>query len=103
MKLPDLQQTVLDTPTLDALFADLAAHAKVLSVVPKRAPSAMVEERTVTLTDAREGLRSGTFRGVQVRYRFENHEWCDTLVAMPGGTARLVRICTDEVLASSER
>jgi len=100
VNLPDLQQTVLDAATLDTLFADLAAHAQVLSVVPKLASNAMVAERVITLDNARAGLRDGTLRGVQVRYRFESREWCDTLIAAPGGGARLVRICTDEVMAT---
>jgi hypothetical protein len=39
---------------------------------------------------------------VQIRYRFDGREWCDTLMALPGGAARLVRICTDEAVASPE-
>jgi hypothetical protein len=103
MTLPDLQQTALDAATLDALFTDLAAHAQVLSIVPKRAPNTMVEERGITLAVARDGLRDGTIRAVQVRYRFDHKEWCDTLLAAPGGAARLVRICTDEVMATADR
>jgi hypothetical protein len=99
MNLPDLQQTTLDATTLDALFADLAAHAQVLSVVPKLTPNAMVVERVIKLAAAHAGLRDGTLRGVQVRYRFEGREWCDTLIAVPDGNARLVRMCTDDVPA----
>ena len=50
-------------------------------------------------TLAQAGLAAGDFRGVQVRYVYEGKEWCDTLLAAPGGV-RLVRICTDDARAS---
>ncbi|MBK9992313.1 MAG: hypothetical protein IPP19_16735 [Verrucomicrobia bacterium] len=98
-KLPALQQTVLDEATLDALFRDLAQCTQILAVIPKGAPQAYAAERGIDLEAARAGLASGIFRGVQVRYRYDGQEWCDTLLATPGGV-RLVRISVDETLGS---
>ena len=98
-KLPALQQTVLDAPTLEALFRDLAQCTQILAVVPKGAPQAYAPDRGIDLEAARAGLISGQFRGVQVRYRYEGQEWCDTLLATPGGV-RLVRISLDEAMGS---
>jgi hypothetical protein len=97
--LPELQQAALDSATLDALFVDLASCAHVLSVVPKRASRSMVEESPIDLAAACAGLRDGSLRGVQIRYRFEGREWCDTLQRLPDGPFRLVRICTDDIAA----
>lgn len=101
IQLPVLQQSILDAATDDSLFADLATCAQVLSIVPKTADQACVELRQIDLATAREGLRGERFRAVQIRYRFENREWCDTLLPQPGGAARIVRICTDDALNSA--
>ena len=95
-RLPDVQQAVLDAPTLEALFRDLAHCTQILAVVPKTAPGSRVAEHSIPLEAARVGLTSGAFCGVQVRYRYDQQEWCDTLIATPTGV-RLVRICTDSI------
>ena len=95
-RLPDVQQAVLDTATLDALFRDLAHYTQIIAVVPKTAAAGMVNERSISLDDARAGLTSGAFRAVQVRYRYDQREWCNTLMGTPAGV-RLVRICTDSI------
>lgn len=91
-RLPDVQQAVLDSATLQALFRDLAQFTQILAVIPKMAAAAMVAEQGIDLDNARAGLISGTYRGVQVRYRYDNQEWCDTLLNTPAGI-KLVRIC----------
>jgi hypothetical protein len=95
-RLPALQQTVLDAATLDALFRDLATCTQILAVIPKGSAQGYANEKAITLADARVGLDAGSFRGVQVRYRYDDKEWCDTLLATPAGV-RLVRICTDDI------
>jgi hypothetical protein len=102
MNLPQLHQAELDPATLDQYFADLVACAQIHAVLPRaaaRTPVAAAEG--VSLDEGRQGLRSGALRGVQIRYRYENRDWCDTLVARPGGAARIVRICEDEVRLSA--
>jgi hypothetical protein len=97
LKLPPLQVTILDRPTLDQLFADLAACARVHSVQPRTAPHA--PPVALTLDQARSGLHGGHLRAVQVRYTYENKAWCDTLIAQADGV-RLVRICEEDVADS---
>ena len=94
-RLPELTQAVLDPATLDALFRDLTACTEILAVVPKVSAQAMTEPVAIDLAAARIGLASGRFRGVQIRYRYEFKEWCDTLLAAPAGL-RLVRVCVDD-------
>ncbi len=101
LKLPPLQQAALDATMVGTLFSDLATCARVLSVVPRRSARTMIDEAPVDLASAERGLRDGSFRAVQIRYRYDEREWCDTLMPLPAGAARLVRICTDEVHAST--
>ena len=98
LKLPPLQQTVLDGPTTAALFRDLAACTRVLSITPKTAAAGHTTG-TITLDAAATGLRDGSLRGVQIRYHYDEREWCDTLIATPTGL-RVVRISTQDIAAT---
>ena len=98
LKLPPLQQTVLDAANADALFRDLAACTRVLSVTPKTAAMGHTIG-SITLEQAATGLRDGSLRGAQVRYVYDQQEWCDTLIATPAGL-RVVRICTQDITAT---
>lgn len=99
--LPPLQQALLDHETLSALFSDLAACTRVLSVLV-RAPGADRggEPDTLPLEAARDGLMGGRLRSVQIRYAYEQATWCDTLIAAPGG-ARIVRIRDQDIGTAS--
>lgn len=88
--LPELQEGLLDATTLDALLADLRAHAMVLDVMVKGGPSDLAKGAESDLTRIPEILGGGA-RGVQIRYAFEGSEWRDTLMPAPGGV-RLVRM-----------
>lgn len=98
LRLPPLQQTLLDAPTTAALFRDLAACTEVLSVTPKTTATGHTTG-SLTLADAQAGLADGTLRAAQIRYRYDGAEWCDTLLTTPGGL-RVVRVCQSDVLAS---
>jgi hypothetical protein len=89
--LPPLQQSLLDEETLAALFVDLRQCASIIEVIIKQGPRDMALEARPSLDEAETLLRQGKVRGVQVRYRFEQAEWCDTLIATPSGV-RLTRI-----------
>lgn len=100
LKLPPLQQSVLDAPTLAALFSDLAACTEIIAILPKTHATQYIEPTAgLTLTDAHTGLADGSFRAVQIRYRYDSQEWCDTLMKTPGGI-RVVRICQDDINAT---
>lgn len=99
LQLPALQQTVLDLATVEALFRDLAACTRVHTVRPKYAPGAHAPAETLTLEQARVRLFAGLLLGVQIRYAYEGHEWCDTLLRRPAGLT-LVRIREADITAS---
>ncbi len=99
LKLPPLQQTVLDVATIDALFRDLAACTRVQNVSPKYERNARTGPESLTLEQARVRLAAGLLLGVQIRYAYDGHTWCDTLLRRPGGTT-LVRIRESDINAS---
>ncbi len=72
------------------LYRDLAAVADVQSTLMDDGTGT----RRCRLDEAFAGLEDGTARRVQIRYRHQDRDWCDTL--LPGPEAvRLVRICEE--------
>jgi|CXWL01.1.fsa_nt_gi hypothetical protein len=102
LRLPALQQTVLDIATTDALFRDLAACTQIHAVIPKYVRSAHTGPGSLTLEQARTRLAAGLLLGVQIRYGYEGHTWCDTLMQRPAGLT-LVRIREADIVATLER
>jgi len=90
--LPDLQQSILDAPTVDQLFADIAACGSQLEIIPKFAAEERIDASSrLTLEDGRALLLAGQLRALQIRYRYQGSDWWDTLLPVPQGH-RLVRI-----------
>lgn len=87
---PAMWQADLDATALEQLFADLTASAEVLSLQGKAGAGRCASAEPLTLASARERLTSREIAGVQIRYRFENREWIDTLLRVGHGF-RLVR------------
>jgi hypothetical protein len=92
--LPELEQGLLDAAGLAALVADLHAHATVIDVVAKGGALVRADGRNLGLDEGIAALKDGQVRGLQLRYRHEDVEWWDTLIAAPGGW-RIVRIRHD--------
>lgn len=94
MDLPDLQQSVLDAATLEQLFADLAACTEIIEIIPKQVAEGYVSEHSsLALDEAYAMLLGGQVRGLQIRYRYHESQWWDTLLPAPGGDGfRIVRI-----------
>ena len=90
-ELPELQDTILDPGTLQQLVHDLTTCTEVQDVLLKGGPMARTNAKSVSLADAVEQLQAGGVFGVQVRYRWEEAEWRDTLMRTPSGI-RLVRM-----------
>lgn len=91
---PPMWQADLDAAALGQLFADLGTAAEVLSVQGKSGAGRYASPDPLTLEAAREQFASGEITGVQIRYRFEDREWIDTLLRVGRGF-RLVRCQTD--------
>ena len=87
----ELQQALLDSPTLNQLFSDIASETTFIGALLKGAATSEAADQFVSLEAAKDALISGTVRGVQLRYQFAQEEWWDTLLSTPQGV-RIVRI-----------
>ncbi len=84
--LPQTWQSILDEPTLRALFADIAGCTEVLDVRTKGGETSMSDAAGAgDLETLRDGLLDGRLWGVLIRYRHEDEEWWDTLTRTPEG------------------
>jgi hypothetical protein len=99
LRLPPLQQTLLDVATTDALFRDLSACTRVHAVIPKYADRRHTGADSISLETARTRLAAGLLLGVQIRYGYDGHTWCDTLIRRPNGLT-LVRIREADIEAT---
>lgn len=89
--LADLQEGVLDAARLEAVVGDIAAHTQVLMVLVKGGAAQRSADQAWKLDEAVAALRSGTIRGIQIRYRWNEQEWWDTILSQGAGF-RLVRM-----------
>lgn len=84
--IPELLQAEWGNDQVMALFADLAAGADVQQVQLRTQSS----DSSVTLAEAESSFVTGQALAIQVRYRFENELWSDTI--MPGDpTTKIIR------------
>jgi len=91
--LPDLLQSDIDEATLHQLITDIGTHTEILEIIPKHAPGYVAENPApVQLDEAWQMLVSRTVRGLQLRYRHQGKTWWDTVMPLPGGLFRIVRI-----------
>ncbi len=94
--LPDLHQAQFDAGELEALLRDIAACTCVTEIIPKyTAVGHVPEHSSLTIEDGRRLLLGGEVRAVQFRYRYEDTDWWDTVMSLPDGRFRLVRIRHD--------
>jgi ferredoxin-type protein NapG len=91
IELPELHEAELDEAGLRQLFGDLASATQALEVRLKRGPTERGAAASVSAAEALGLLVGGTVRGVQVRYRYDDEDWCDTILATPVGY-RVVRL-----------
>lgn len=95
LKLPELNTTQLDSAQVEQLLRDIEACTQITGIIPKFATRGHVPDTaSVTLAEARELLATRAVRGLQLRYRYENADWWDTLMLV-GDQFRLVRIRHD--------
>ena len=91
--LPELHQSTLDSETVSTLFRDLEACAEIFAVIPKVAPG-HITPSNITLQEGEALLNAGDLRGLQIRYRFNDAEWWDTLICV-NNEIRITRIQQD--------
>lgn len=95
LRLPELNQALLDGAELERLLRDIEHCTQVGEILPKLAPQGYVPESgTLTLTQAHSLLQQRAVRGIQFRYRYQDADWWDTVMIV-GDHYRLVRIRHD--------
>ncbi len=92
--LPELRESLLDAAGLDALLRDIAACTQVIEVIPRHASQRLVGDRSITLQEGRSLLLHRHARAVQIRYRYDDAQWWDTVICQ-GHRFRIVRIRHD--------
>lgn len=94
--LPDLHQSEIDEATLRQLITDVGTHTEIIEIIPKYAPGYVAENPApLQLDEAFRQLVGKELRGLQLRYRHDGKVWWDTLMPLPGGLFRIVRIQHD--------
>lgn len=90
----ELAEGVLDEATLRQFFSDLEACVQVHQILVKEHPQVQVRDGggTLDLATALKRLLARDLRGMQIRYAWQGQEWWDTLLALPTGGYRIVRL-----------
>ena len=90
-RFPALNDAVLDIEKLTALFRDYRECTVIGEILAKPGPGYVPTGSQPSLGQAEELLQTRAVRGVQIRYRYGESNWCDTLMPVADGI-RLVRI-----------
>ncbi len=89
--LPEVEVDVIDEAALRALADAVGEHGTGLEVTVKHGATMFAPEQTFGLADSVDALVEGAVLGVQLRYRFGELYWMDTILRTPAGY-RVVRM-----------
>lgn len=92
--LPDVYMSVLEREDVDRLLHDIEHHGELLAVSLKSEAHDHAGDPQADLALARRFLTDSAQRGLQLRYRFGGEVWTDTLMRLPSGAMRLVRMAS---------
>jgi hypothetical protein len=87
----DLTSGELDAAQLQAWAGELHALAEGLEVRLKGPGVQRAANTAFALAEALEALTSGAAVAMQVRYRYDDRQWADTLTPLTGGRTRVLR------------
>jgi hypothetical protein len=89
--LPPMSDALLTDEQLASLFRDYRQCAESLRLLVKPGPGFVPAGPEPSLDEVETLLRERRIRGLQVRYRYDDLQWFDTLMVQPSGV-RLIRI-----------
>jgi len=92
VEFPDVFEGDVDNDLLERLIEDLKAHAEILDVRLKGSSDRHSDDTNVLLDAGLMMLQAKAVRGMQVRYRFEDSEWRDTLTRFDDGWWKIIRV-----------
>lgn len=87
---PDLVEGVVDAATLSDLVRDLQTLTVIEEIQLKGGAQSHAERVKIGLAEAADLLLADKLRGLQIRYRWEQTGWIDTLLRTPDGI-RIIR------------
>lgn len=87
---PSMCDAWLTVEQVGELFDDLAGCTEILAVQIKANRSDPAGTDQTRLSKAHQQIVAGEVRGVQIRYRYQYGEWCDTIMNIQG-RFRLIR------------
>lgn len=88
---PEMSDAVLSDDEVASLIRDLRACTVIDEIIVKSGPGHVNDAPQTSLDDAAQLLMERAVRGVQIRYRYDNARWMDTLMPIAEGI-RLVRV-----------
>ena len=95
LQLPELNTKLLNDDEVTQLLRYIELCAEITEIIPKFAAYGHVPETgAITLAEARTLLAARAVRGLQIRYRYQDVDWWDTLMLVRD-SFRLVRIRHD--------
>ena len=94
-QLPELHEGTLDFQELNQYRKDLNDYAKIQEIIIKNNRLQMTNSKTNDLDSTIELLMCRTVNGIQIRYHWDDLNWCDTLL-WKNSSIRLIRICHNE-------
>ena len=89
--LPLMWDGFLDAATLQQYFTDLFNHAHIIAVTEKQSATENAGPDSLDLARAQLRLVNGQAQRLQIRYLYDDRQWCDTLIRQ-GDRIKLVRI-----------
>lgn len=93
--LPALHSSTLTLAQVEQLLTDIETCTELIEILPKYAAQQNVPDSAqITLAEAADLLASKSVRGLQLRYRYQEADWWDTLMTS-GDQFRIVRIRHD--------
>ncbi len=91
---PPVRELQLSRSEFEEYVGELEAHSELLELRSKRAPTTIssTPDRSQTLTELSADFKAGTLRALQLLYRVQGSEYCDTLTHASDGAIRVIRV-----------
>lgn len=83
--MPEMREGQLDAAQVEQLFTDLAACTQIVAILEKGDRQDHAKSSQPDLAAARDRFLNREVLAVQIRYRYDNAAWIDTLLHSPTG------------------
>ena len=91
-ELPPMREALLNSAQVELLFGDIGQHGSDIQLFARSSPGARATiDQSSSLLTAKQAILDSTVKRIQIRYRWQNSLWIDTLESSPEGY-RLIRI-----------